>query len=506
MKLKSQIIYGFAALSALAFTSVSCSDTTTVYVEPDLGVTRLTVSPLSVTMGYADEVEFLVGVRPVSTEVKWESSDPSIAYVDENNMIVPLTVGSVEITATAGEYKQVIPVNIHSSVIVDVASFYMDEGQTSDMSYVQVLPETMNFKVTSSNTNAVTIPNESRLGLVAAGNGFSTITVTAEDGQKATFNVGVAALDNVLNVSKADAYVYEGSYLNHGGYDVVALALMPSGASYTDGGTWDTGSGKGIFLKLRKSATEASLPLGEYTPGTGDMNFYATNTMSYVIEGSSKTALTGGSVNIAANSISGYISSNSSVYKVVYSGSISEKKHTWGETSKTINMNNAWADGTNSMWYDTAANGSIWGGYTGTHQFRIGNSAANTFLLLFCWPKNNDDPSDTYSFTTASPYNGRGQVTADGAGTYSRLRLTDSGTTNNPITAATSSLTISDFKVVSGAKADRNAKVTVTMTGTINVVQQVAVSEVNETQYIPVTINLNIKDLEFTQVTSRITS
>ena len=93
MKHINQILSAFAVITTSVL--VSCSDTTTVYVEPDLGVTRLTVSPLSVTMGYADEVEFLVGVRPVSTEVKWESSDPSIAYVDENNMIVPLTVGSV---------------------------------------------------------------------------------------------------------------------------------------------------------------------------------------------------------------------------------------------------------------------------------------------------------------------------------------------------------------------------------------------------------------------------
>lgn len=494
-----------AALCLAALAATSCkTDKETVYITPDDGISRFTVSPLKVTMGCADDVEFLVAVRPGNTAYTWESSDPSIAYVDENDHIVALEVGEVELTATAGDYSQTIPVSIHSSVIVNTSgTVYVDEGDSSDLSFVQVVPATMPFTVTSSNPAVVNIPDETALGFKAEGSGLSTITITAEDGQKASFQMGVAAADNVINATAADAYYYPGAKLGHEGYDIVALALQPSGVTYTDGGTWDASNGKGVFLKLFKSSSYTNLPDGEYTAGTGDHNFYATNTMSYVIDGTTKTALTAGSLSITDSGISGYVSSNNAVFKVNFSGKLTRYEHEL-IPDIVIDINNEWADGTSQMWYDSAANGTIWGGYTGTHQFKIANSASNTNLLMMLWPKDADDPSDSYTFqTTGSPYNGKGQVTGGSQTSYSRFR---NGSTTNYQLLGTSSLNISDFKIVSGNKTTSGSTVSATMKGTINSSMTSSVSEINETQTVPIIINLDVEDLIFTVVTSRITN
>lgn len=315
--------------------------------------------------------------------------------------------------------------------------------------------------------------------------------------------MGVASAENTINANAADAYYYTGANLGHEAYDIVALALQPTGVTYTDGGTWDASNGKGVFLKLYMDSGYASLPTGEYTAGTSDHNFYATNTMSYVISGNTKTAITSGKFEYTDNGISGYLQSSNSVFKVSFSGKLTRYDHEF-ETGLVIDMNNEWANGTSQMWFDSSSSGSIWGGYTGTHQFKIANSASNTNLLMMLWPLDEADPSGSYTFqVTGSPYNGKGQVTGGSQTTYSRFR---NGSTTNCQLLGTSSLVISDFTIVSGSKTTSGSTVSATFKGTVYSSMSSSVSEINENQTIPITINIDVENLNFTVVTSRITS
>lgn len=68
----------WALLGLMAGMLAACDDNDeTVYVEPDTSeVRQLQVSPKTVVMGYLDEEELTVAVRPVATECTWVSADP----------------------------------------------------------------------------------------------------------------------------------------------------------------------------------------------------------------------------------------------------------------------------------------------------------------------------------------------------------------------------------------------------------------------------------------------
>ncbi|MBE6125492.1 MAG: hypothetical protein E7186_04090 [Erysipelotrichaceae bacterium] len=71
-------------------------------------VGEITIDPTKTTliMGVDEERQFNVTIKPVTVEdksVKWESSDPSIATVDENGLVTAVSVGQVTITATSNQ-------------------------------------------------------------------------------------------------------------------------------------------------------------------------------------------------------------------------------------------------------------------------------------------------------------------------------------------------------------------------------------------------------------------
>lgn len=489
----NKILCGIAVCaSALA---VSSCKTETVYILPEEGVTRLTVSPVSVTMGYADEMVFTVGIRPGNAVCTWESSDPSIAYVDENNRIVPLKVGEVEIKASAGFLEQTIPVTIHSSVIIENKSFYLDEGDTSNLPFVRVLPEDMPFTVTSSNTDAVSIPNASALGIRTEGSGLSTITIETEDGQKGSFQVGVAAKDNVINAAKADGYFYEGASLGHAGYGIVALALQPSGVTYADGGEW-SGDGKALFLKLYQDSSLGELPNGEYTAGTGAYNFFASGSASYVIDGDAKTAITAGTLNITDSGITGYVSSSNDVYKISFSGKRTQKNHYYDMDEYRVDVNDEWCDGTCQVCLDP--NGTkIFGGATNGWQYKLANSASNTYLMLLLYASNNEDPTGSYPLSMGWCDRNRLMVNS-GYAYYSSLRINGTRYTFNANTAS-DVINISDYE-------DNSTTLTTTITGQITTNYTQSVSEIAETRTIPLIITVNVDKKVFNVSSSRMTN
>lgn len=491
IKINNNLLKATMLLSGFASIAVSC-DKETIYVEPEAGVSRLTVSPLSVDMGYGDEVSFTVGIRPVESNVTWESSDPTVAYVDEESyQIIPLGVGEVEITAKAGTFTQTIPVKIHSSIIVGGDVTYMDEGDSSELPNIKILPENTRYTVSSSNSNILSVPDDSRLEVKAIGTGIANLSITTEDAQKATVKVGVASKDNALTARKADAWLYNGNELGHPGYGIVALALQPDGVSYEDGGNWTTDNGKGLFLKIYLNNSLSRLQSGTYTAGTGDFNFYAKGQLSYVISGTSKTGLTAGTLEINESGIAGYVSSNSEVFKVNYSGNISYNTHSYGMSEYQVTVDDKWCDGTSQVCLDTKGT-KLYGGATNGWQYRLRNSAKNTYLTLLVYASNDEDPTGNYPFSMGWCDRNRVMVNT-GYAFYSsividgkRYHFGDSNTNYSQ-----SHIDISDYSY------DGGATLISSISGKIYSTYSEEVSEINETRNIPMVIDVNVKNKTF---------
>lgn len=485
MKRLYRILCGIAVCASSIATS-SCSKET-VYIYPETGITRLTVSPVSVDMGYADEVSFTVAVRPGDTDYVWETSDPSVAYVDENDHIVPVGIGTVEFTCSAGYYSQTITAVIRSSVVMDTDYMYIDQGQQSMMDFVQILPENVSYTVESADETIVSIPDESRLGFSAVGSGVTTVTVTTEDEISRTLTVAVANTDNVITGSAANEYFYDGATLGHPGYGISALALSPSGAEYTDGDTW-SGEGTGLFLKLYNPSNGSdytAISSGTYTQGTGENSFYTDN--SYVIDVTSgeRTYLTAGELGISDNGVTGYVTAGTSVYKVSYSGSISGRKHVYAYSELNYSFTEEdfsdpgtlYIDHDGTVFYGGYGNAWMW-------QMSMSNGSDSDYLQIIICSLDTNDPTGTFPVSDGFFVKG----TCVGMGWGWTTSFSYEGISGN---ISNGELTIDNYTYANPASNGFH--------GTLGGSCSDSIPEIGESRTIPFTLNIDIESLSFTK-------
>ena len=479
MKRTNRLLIVLCSAATLAF--AACNDGDTIYQEPDPGVTRLNISPRSVTMGYADDVELLVAIRPVSTVIEWESSNPEIAYVDENNRIIPVSTGKVELTAHAGELSDKITATIHSS-IVGPAYTFIDEGATSAIPDVQVLPEGTAYTVTSSNESAVTVGADNRI--TAAGAGISQLHIETEDNQSSDVTVGVIDDAHTLTGSAADAFSYDGGPLGHSAYNINVLALQAGGATYADGGTW-SGSGTGLFLKLYTDVKYETIPAGTYTSGTGDFNYY-TGGRSYIVDAESGTHynINNGDVEITESGVSAkLITADNNAWSFTYSGTISETPHAYPYDSLTYDFtNDSFGSGTVAIDH----NGTLfYGGYNNGWRFRLMEKEASShYVQIVVWTEETDKLADTYPLNNG--FCAKGTINIMGYGTTSLYY----GGSNVYFNGGT------EFKTP-GFNREGNT-VTVGFQGTFNANGSESVSEIGESRTVPITYNLDVTGFAFT--------
>lgn len=477
MKHLNKILFGtVVCVSVLA--AVSCS-TETEFIYPEQGISRLTVSPRSVEMGFADEVSFTVAVRPGDTEYVWESSDASVAYVDENDRIVPVGTGAVTFTCSAGDFVQTVEAVIRPSVVVSRDYVYIDAGQSSSMDFVKVLPEGTACKVTSADEGVVSVPDDAKLGFEAVAAGIAEVTVTAGEENPVTgkFTVAVAGTDKVITAAAADEYFYGGAVLGHPVYGVSALALKASGVEYADGGEW-SGAGTGLFLKLynpSRGTEYAAAPAGKYTAGESEYSFYTDN--SYIIdaETGTKTNITEGELEISDNGVSGYITAGSDIYKVEYTGARTGREHVYTYDSVTYDYTGA--DFTTSSYLCIDHNGTVYyGGITNVWVWYLALSGDDYLQLVFR-TEDTDDPQGT--FPVVDSYFSPATCVAMGWGTSTKIKV-------GGVESYISSGTVSVLNYVYDAtypKAD--------LKGTFYGTCADSIVEIGESRNIPFTVNLN---------------
>ncbi len=478
MKRIHKVLFGLLVMaSALAVGSCS-SDTETIYIEPEMGIGKFDVSPLSVSMGYADDVSLIVSVRPGNTQYTWTSSDPSIAYVDENNKIIPQGIGEVALTCSAGVYSQTIPVQIHSSIVLERNYLYLDLNAESAIEEVKILPEGIGFTLSSADEAVVKVPSATEQKVVAVGSGETTLSIETADGITAQIPVGVASGEKITP-SSAVAYFYNGTRLRHVGYGISAFALTPSSASYTDGGNW-SGTGKALFLKVYNAsqADFAEIPNGEYTQGQEKNNFFPRDSYVIDVESGTKSAITAGQLSITDEGVQGYVTAGSTIYKVEYTGSRTEAVHTWPYDQLIYNYTAA-DFGSCSVTADHS--GTIfYGGYGNAWNWKLGLNGGGTLQLVIV-SKVHDNPNGTYK---ASPeFFVNNTLVCMGWGTTSQYKGAN-------ITSGEVTVKDCNYDYNAGASS-----VVASLSGVVSYVGTDPVTEINESQSMETIINLDIQDL-----------
>jgi uncharacterized protein YjdB len=168
----------------------------------------------NLTVGQADTLT--AAVTPDDTtdkSVKWTSSDPSIATVDENGKVTAIKTGTATITATTQDES-----NLSASCTVNVAnpttvslnktSDSINVGETDTLS-AAVNPSSVGVTWSSSDSSIATVDANGKITGIKAGQ--ATITVTTADGKTATCVVTVTDSDSsdkaALNITMTNGQV-----------------------------------------------------------------------------------------------------------------------------------------------------------------------------------------------------------------------------------------------------------------------------------------------------------
>ena len=153
-------------------------------------VSSVTLDRNSVTIEEGQSTTLVATVSPADAtdkDVKWKSSSPSVASVDENGTVRAVSPGEASITATAGGKsasctvtvtKKVIPV---TSITLDRYSVTIEAGQSTTLVATVSPSDATDKDVTwkSSNTGVATVDENGTVRAVSEGQ--AVVTATAGD-------------------------------------------------------------------------------------------------------------------------------------------------------------------------------------------------------------------------------------------------------------------------------------------------------------------------------------
>lgn len=183
----------------ITITTVDGEFTDTCEVKTRVPVTDVALSDSSLTLTHHDSQTLTSTVLPNDAtypEVTWESSDNTVATVDQNGLVEAVGVGSATITATAEEISDTCDVTVEpknvTSVMLNHDSLTVTHWDTFTLT-ATVLPDDATYPEVTWESSDETVATVSDIGLVeAVGVGSATITATA-DGQSDNCDVTVDA-------------------------------------------------------------------------------------------------------------------------------------------------------------------------------------------------------------------------------------------------------------------------------------------------------------------------
>ena len=179
--------------------------------QSNIPVTGITLDQTSVTLTEGQSITLIATVSPANATnktVSWNTSNGSVATVDQNGKVTAVAQGNATITATAGYYSASCAVTVQQNVIavtsvtLNKTSLPLKVGE-SETIIATVKPDNATDKTvtwTSSAASVATVDNSGKVSAIAVGTAF--ITATAGD-KNATCEVTVTA----NNISFADSNV-----------------------------------------------------------------------------------------------------------------------------------------------------------------------------------------------------------------------------------------------------------------------------------------------------------
>ena len=177
--------------------SATCTVTVTKKTVP---VTSVTLDKSSLTLEEGQTTTLVATVNPADAtdkDVKWKSTNPEVASVDENGTVQALSEGQAVITASAGGKsatctvtvsKKTIPV---TSVTLDRSSLTLEEGQAATLVATVSPTDATDKDVKWKSTNPNVAPVDENGTVQALSEGQVVITASA-GGKSATCTVTVS--------------------------------------------------------------------------------------------------------------------------------------------------------------------------------------------------------------------------------------------------------------------------------------------------------------------------
>ncbi len=284
--------------NGLATTKAVGNVTITATVGSVSGTGTLTVSPATLVSIAANPSEQAIplgltqqftvagtftdsSVQPITTNVTWLSSDPTIASVDQNGLATSLAIGSVTITASVGQLSSSGTLTVTaaqlSSVAITPSGASVPTGGTKQFTatgtYTDSTTQDLSSTATwvSSDGTLATIDNTGLATGVAAG----TVTITATSGAvtgTTTLQVTAATLTG-LTISPLNQIAIKGSTVQ---YSATSHFSDGSTVNSTKQVTWSSSVPATVSINNQGSATAhktgvvvISASLGNTTVSTG---------------------------------------------------------------------------------------------------------------------------------------------------------------------------------------------------------------------------------------------
>ena len=175
--------------AGLATVTVTCDEKTAVCIvtvnSPE--VLDVVLDQSSITLEIGEELTLLAAITPDNIPdplFSWESSDPSVATVDEIGKVTAVSAGAATITVTCGEKHAecivtVNPLAVKTEYKLNRSNLSLDIGRTSRLSVTPDLPSDIAANWTSNNSSIASVDRNGNVRAVATGS--ATITVSFGD-------------------------------------------------------------------------------------------------------------------------------------------------------------------------------------------------------------------------------------------------------------------------------------------------------------------------------------
>ena len=208
------IAQGSTTITATAKDGSGVSASCSVEVKQYISGISLSKSSISLNEGQTETLIATVSPNNANNQtLTWNSSDESVAKVDQTGKVTAVSKGTATIRAEAqdgsGKYATclVTVIRLVSSIVLDKTSIAIYPGQTGTINATVIPSDANNTGIywTSSNTNIATVSSS---GVVTGKSpGYATITAKAKDGSEVETICEVEVKQYVTSISLDKTYI-----------------------------------------------------------------------------------------------------------------------------------------------------------------------------------------------------------------------------------------------------------------------------------------------------------